>query len=153
MVDEFHMQSPVKKWIPRVLKAVIWGALNFLVVYYLPTYFFPLQNLPFEHLVSSYHLFVGIVVFFAFISKLCSGTVLEYGFGTAKAVIMIGYLLVVFEGGVINLTLPFSETTVNLSVNLQAFLMMLITINFLSIAKNMLQITNLLTKKAEVTPL
>lgn len=153
MVEGLSAKSLTKKLFPRFLKAAIWGTLTYLLVYHLPMLIYPLKALPFEFAPQLLYLFVTIAVFFAVITQLFSGTVLGYAFGIAKALIMIAYFIYVFSGGVISLTMPISGTTVDLVVDLRAFLTMIISVNLLALAKNMLQITNLLAKKVETSQL
>ena len=147
MVEEPRAKSLTKKLFPRFLKAAIWGTLTYLLVYYLPMLIFPLETLPFDYTSQLLH-FTAIAVFFAVITQLFSGTVLGYAFGIAKALVMIAYFIYVSNGGIVSLTVPFSETTLDLVVDLRTFLVMLISVNLLALAKNLLQVINLLAKKS-----
>lgn len=100
-----------------------------------------------------FYLFVGIAVFFAVVVKFFSGTILEHTFSIARALILIIYFIAVFNGGIISLTMPMKGTTVNLLVDLKAFLAILILMSLLEIAKSMFQLTNFLAKKAESSQL
>lgn len=61
----------------------------------------------------------------------------------------IGYLLYVFSGGIFSLTMPIFGTIVKLEVDLSVFLVMLISLNLLALAKNVLQTLSLLTEQVE----
>lgn len=152
MVEKGNRKGPIEELIPRVLKATLWGALTYVFAYYLPMLIYPMDLLPLEYN-QLFYLFVGIVVFFAVVTKLFSGTILEYAFGIARALIMIIYFIVAFDGGIISLTMPMMETTVNLVVDLKAFLTILILVNLLSVAKSMFQATKFLAKKVETSQL
>lgn len=149
MGKEVTSNSLLKKWLPRLLKALVWGMVHFLLVYVLPMQFFPVGTLPIENAALLFHLFVAIVVVFAVVTKLFSGMILEYTFSMVKAVIMISYFLYVFGGGIFSLTMPISGTIVKLEVDLTVFLVMLISLNLLALAKNVLQTLSLLTEKVE----
>lgn len=153
MVEGSSIKSLVKKLFPRCLKAGIWGTVTYFLVYYLPMLIYPLEELPFEYTAPLLQLFVVIAVFFAVVTQLFSGTLLEHAFGIAKALIMIAYFIYIFSGGVISLTMPISGTLVDLVVDLKAVLAMIISVNLLTLAKNMLQITNILAKKVETSQL
>lgn len=148
MIEKINTKGLVKKLIPRILKAAIWGTLTFVFVYYLPTLIYPMSFLPVGYN-NFFYLFAGIYVFFAVITKLFSGTILEYAFSIAKALIIIIYFITVFNGGIVSLTMPMEEATVNLVVDLKAILTILILVNLLGIAKTMFQLTRFLAKKVE----
>ncbi|MDH5438010.1 MAG: hypothetical protein OEX76_03820 [Candidatus Bathyarchaeota archaeon] len=152
MIEEGNRKGLIEKLIPRVLKATLWGALTYVFVYYLPMLIYPMDLLPLEYS-QLFYLFVGITVFFTVVTKLFSGTILEHAFGIARALIMIIYFIAVFDGGIISLTMPMMGTTVNLAVDLKAFLTILILVNLLGIAKSMFQATKFLAKKVETSQL
>jgi len=152
MVEEGNTRAFIKKIVLRVFKATLWGFITYLLVYY------PLMLVyPFELLPSGYNqlfnVFVTIVVFFAVATKLFSGTILEYAFSIARTLIIITYFFYVFNGGVVSLTVPVSETTVNLVLDLRAFLAMLIFVNLLALAKSVLQAMSFLARKVESSQL
>jgi len=152
MVEEEIRKRLMKKLIPRVLKATLWGTLTFVFVYYLPTLIYPMELLPLEYS-QLFYLFVGITVFFAVVTKLFSGTILEYAFSIARALIVIIYFIAVFNGGIISLTMPMEGVAVNLVADLKAFLAILILINLLGVAKSMFQVTKFLVEKVETSQL
>lgn len=152
MAEESSMKPLMKKLVPRIFKAALWGIFTYVLVYYPPMLIYPLELLPFGYN-QVFYLFVGIAVFFAVVIKLFSGTIFEYAFSIARAFIMIIYFIYVFNGGVISFTMPMSEATVNLVVDLRAFLVMFISVNLLSIGKSLLQVMNFLAEKVETSQL
>ena len=136
---------------PRVMKAALWGAFTFIIVYYLPLSLIPsniTQNiLPFDYRAQLFE-FAMISVFFAIAGQLFSKTVIGCGFGIARAIVIVAYFLVVSEGGILNLTVPVSEYTLNLTIDISIILLMIIAVNLLSIAKNLLGAINILTEKS-----
>jgi len=150
MVEEGSRKGLMKKLIPRVLKAALWGSFTFVYVYFLPRLMFPIELLPLEYS-RLFYLFVGIAVFFTVMTKLFSETIFEHAFSIARALIMTIYFIVVLNGGIINLTMPMKETTVNLVVDLKAMLVILILVNLLGIAKSVFQATRFLEEKVETS--
>jgi len=144
---ELNSKLILKKAIPRVLKATVWGSLTFLVVYYLPMMLYPTDILPFDYATQLIQ-FAAIAVFFAVVGQLFSGTIIGCGFGIARALVIIAYFFVVSDGGVFSVTLPISEVTVNLAVDISILLLMIVSVNLLSIAKNLLEAITLLTEKS-----
>ena len=137
----------LKEAFPRVLKATVWGALTFLVVYWLPMMLYPTDILPLDYSTPLFQ-FATIAVFFAVAGQLFSGTIIGCGFGVAKAIVVIAYFFAVSDGGVFSVTLPISELTVNLAVDISIILLMIVSVNLLNIAKNLLAAIVLLTEKS-----
>jgi len=152
MVEEENKRAFIKNIILRVLKAASWGFVTYILVYYPLVLMYPSGAMPFEYS-QLFNVFVAMVVFFAVITKLFSGTILEYAFSVAKALFMIIYFFYAFNGGAIGLTVPVSETTVNLVLDLRAFLAVLILVNLLALSKSVLQATEFLARKVEASEL
>jgi len=137
--------------LPRVLKAAVWGTFTFVMVYYLPLMLIPKDIppniLPFDYATQLFD-FALISVFFAVVGQLFSGTVIGCGFGIARALVIIAFFFVVSEGGVFNVTLPISDLTVNLRLDISTLLLMVVSVNLLSIAKNLFEAISLLTEKS-----
>jgi hypothetical protein len=144
---ELNMSLILKKAVPRILKAVIWGSLTFLIVYYLPMMFYPQELLPIDY-VTPLIQFATIAVFFAVAGQLFSGTIIGCGFGVARAIVVIAYFFMLSDGGVFSMTLPISEVTINLAFDLSLFLLMIIAVNLLGIAKNLLEAISLLAENS-----
>jgi hypothetical protein len=144
---ELNMSLILKKAVPRILKAVIWGSLTFLIVYYLPMMFYPQELLPIDY-VTPLIQFATIAVFFAVAGQLLSGTNIGCGFGVARAIVVIAYFFMLSDGGVFSMTLPIGEVTINLAFDLSLFLLMIIAVNLLGIAKNLLEAISLLAENS-----
>jgi hypothetical protein len=152
MVKESGEKSLVRKMIPNVFKAAVWGMITYVFVGYLPTLLFPMDFLAFGFN-QLFDLFVGIAVFFAVITNLFSGTILGYAFSIARALVMIIYFIFALDGGIISLSMPISEVTASFVVDVKAFLTILVLVNLLGIGKNLLQVTSFLAKKVEANQL
>jgi hypothetical protein len=137
----------LKQVLPRVLKAVLWGSVTFLVVYYLPMMLYPQDLLPIDY-TDSLIQFAIISVFFTVLGQLLSGTIIGCGFGVAKALVIIAFFFAISEGGIFSLTLPVTEVVVTLSVDISTILLMIVSVNLFDIAKNLLEAINILTQKA-----
>ena len=140
----------LKQVLPRVLKAVLWGSVTFLVVYYLPMMLYPQDLLPIDY-TDSLIQFAIISVFFTVLGQLLSGTIIGCGFGVAKALVIIAFFFAISEGGIFSLTLKttsVTEVVINLSVDISTILLMIVSVNLFDIAKNLLEAINILTQKA-----
>ena len=144
---ELNAKLILKTVVPRVLKATVWGSLTFLIVYQLPMMLYPTDFLPVDYATVLFD-FAIISVFFAVAGQLFSGTIIGCGFGIAKALVIIAYFLMISEGGIFSVTLPISEVTVNLAVDISIILLMIVSVNLLAIAKNLLEAITLLTEKS-----
>lgn len=134
----------------RVLKAAIWGSVTFFIVYYLPTMLYPSDLLPSEYLTALTD-FAAISVTFTVIGQLLSGTVIGCGFGIARALVIIAFFFMVADGGIFSLTIPVMEMDVHFSIDITTILLMVVSVNLLDIARNLLHAITLLTnKQAEI---
>ena len=138
----------MKEAFPRVLKAMVWGSVTFIVVYWLPMMLYPTDMLPLDY-ATPLAQFATIAVFFAVAGQLFSGTIIGCGFGVAKAIVVIAYFFSVSDGGVFSVTLPISELTVTLAVDISVLLLMIVSVNLLNIVKNLLAAIALLTEKSD----
>lgn len=148
---ELNSKFIVKEVLPRVTKAALWGTLTFILVYSLPMMLIPPdlpQNLiQFDYGAQLFN-FALISVFFAVVGQIFSRTIFGCGFGIAKAIILIAYFFMVSEGGIFNLTLPFQGYTINIILDISVILLMVVSVNLLSIAKNLFQAINILNEKS-----
>ena len=144
---EFDTKNFFKKVMPRILKAVIWGSLTFLIVYYFPMMLFPKDLLPFDYATRLFT-FAAISVFFAVVGQLLSGTIIGCGFGIAKALVIIAFFFSASDGGLFAITLPISGVIINLTVDISIILLMIVSVNLFDIAKNLLEAITLLNQKA-----
>ncbi len=148
---ELNAKLIMKKSLPRVLKAAVWGTLTLISVYYLPLMLIPqelTQNvLPFDYNAQLIE-FTIIAVFFSVATTLFAETLLGYSFGIARSLVIIAYFFAISDGGIIDLTVPFSEITINLTVDITVLLLMLVSVSLLDIARNLLHVINHLTSKS-----
>jgi hypothetical protein len=144
---ELNSRFILKKVVPRVLKAVVWGSLTYVIVYYLPLILFPSMIIPVDFS-SEVVSFVIIAVFFAVAGALLSGTIFGYGLGVARAIIIIAYFLSISDIGIISVTLPVAEVPLKFIVDISIILLMIISVNLLDLVSNILQALTFLTEKS-----
>jgi hypothetical protein len=146
---ELNSRFFLKNLVPRVLKAAVWGSLTYIVVYYLPLILFPSEIIPFYY-ASEVLSFAIIAVFFVVVGALVSGTIVGYGLGVARGIIIIAYFLGISDSGVISVTVPVAEVPIYLTVDISIILLMIISVGLLDIVRNLLQALVFLTKKTAV---
>ena len=136
----------LKKMIPKVLKATVMGLLWFFLLYALPTLF--LSEL-LEEVLPGYtqllSIFAIVIVFFVVVSELLAGTIFQYAFNIGKALVFMAFFIYALNGGFIAFDLEF----VHIEADLRVYLAMLLTIDFLGLAKSLLQAIDFLGKKTE----
>jgi len=146
---------------PRVFKAVIVGTVTFLLYYLLPTLLFstfPTENLPsefdpyFSRYENLFYIFAAIIICFAVVNQVSSGTIFQHAFSIAKAIILMVYFIYALEGGILTLSMSLEGMAVNIVANLTAFLAILISVNLLALAKSMFEAINFLSQKVEQPP-
>ena len=146
MAEDKGMQMFLKKMIPQVLKATVMGLLWFFLLYALPTLF--LSEL-LEEVLPGYtqllSIFAIVIVFFVVVSELLAGTIFQYAFNIGKALVFMAFFIYALNGGFIAFDLEF----VHIEADLRVYLAMLLTIDFLGLAKSLLQAIDFLGKKTE----
>ncbi|MCW4033986.1 MAG: hypothetical protein NWF03_01335, partial [Candidatus Bathyarchaeota archaeon] len=149
---ELNADSVMKHVFPRVFKAAIWGTVTFIIVYYLPMMLIPSDIpqdiIPFDYTAKLFD-FALISVTFTVLGQLFSGTIFGCGFGVAKAIVIISYFFIVSEGGIFNVIVPVSGVTLNVTLDISIILLMIVSVNLLSIAKNLFEAITLLTEKTD----
>ena len=129
------------------MKAALIGLATFLLVYFIPTLLFPISVLPAEY-EPLLHLFVAIMVFFAVAIELFSETIIHHALKIARNVVLMAFFVYSFNGGIVAVDVEM----VHVIVDLRVLLAMLILINLLNLARNILGAVNFLSEKNELPP-
>jgi len=150
---EDRRERLLSKMAPRVFKASLWGFLTFLM-YYIPYQLLVLPMLMFPEFFSFeiqpiFYNFVALAVFFAVAINFFSGTILQHVLGVARALILMTYLIYALNGGILTLNPNVGTETFTILVDFRAFLMMIILVSLLSLAKSILQTINFLASEKE----
>ena len=143
-----------RKLLPRIAKAAVKGIVYFVLFYVLLTFlvsqlseFAPQLFAQYEQTVT---IFAAILIFFVVASELTSGTIYQHALNIGKALILILFFVYALNGGILKLDIDIAEAQqVSLVVDLTVFLLMLITIDLLGLAKSVLQAVNFLSEKAD----
>lgn len=139
-------QHKARKIALKILKATIKAAIVYVVYVFLSQFLVPISTfMPgIQQLAET---FVMIYIALMIIGELTSGTIFQHFFGAAKALFVIGYLLLSLNGGIFG----FSLEGINLIVDLRLFLMIATLLGLLGLAKSVLQAINYLSERAEPT--
>jgi hypothetical protein len=144
----------MRKMLPRVAKAIIKGLLYFFLFYALPTLLVSQVSGFAPRLFSEYEqtlaLFAAVIVFFAVASEITSGTIYQHALNIGKALILIMFFVVALHGGIIKLDLDVMEgQRIGIMADLRIYLMMIIAIDLLGLAKGVMQMVNFFSEKTE----
>ncbi|MGD8505529.1 MAG: hypothetical protein PVF15_02565 [Candidatus Bathyarchaeota archaeon] len=145
-MSEGSTQSLLGKILPRVLKAAVKGILWFFLLYVLPMLF--LSELAEEVLpgyTQLFSTFAIIIVLFVVVSELLAGTIYQHAFNIGKALLFMGFFISALNGGFV----AFDFESVHIEADLRIYLAMLLTIDFLGLARSLLQAVAFLAKKTE----
>lgn len=128
----------------RILRS---GAKAFLV--YIAYFIFTLITRPIYRFIGKYSQLIDIffiaIIFFAFIIEFFSKTIVKYMLEFSRSLFIISYFIVALNGGIVEAKVQ----NIGITVNLQFFLLMLILINIIGIARTVLAAINFLNEKSE----
>jgi len=128
----------------RILKAGIKAVLIY-IVYFI----FMLLVQPFFELIGQYSLLIDIffmvIIAFTFLTEFFSGTIVKYMIEFSKSLFIIFYFVASLNSGIIDISME----NVSIIVNLRFFLLMLVLINLIGMAKTVLSAINFLHEKSE----
>jgi len=122
------------------------GIIWFFLLYFLPMLL--LSQLATELLPeygTLFSTFAIAIVFFVVVGELLAGTVFKYVFNVGKALVFMAFFIYALNGGF----LAFDFETLHIEADLRVYLAMLLIIDFLGLARSVLQAINFLSEKAE----
>ena len=130
----------------KVAKATIKAILVYLIYFLIAPMLAPLSGL-LPGLMESIEAFVIVYIVLMILSDLTSRTIFECFFNTARALFVIGYLLLSMGDGVINT----SYENFSLTVNLTLLYTVAATLSLLGFAKSILQAINFMHERVEAS--
>jgi hypothetical protein len=156
MVEEGNTKLSVRKILPKVFKAALLAVITYLPIYFLSSFISPIISLikpffPWYEPVTN--TFAAVFIFFLVVGVLFSGTVFQYVFGVARALVLMVFFVCVLNGGIITLTVPTEGASVNIMLDVTVVLAMLVLVCLLGIAKNVVQAIDFVSSKAEIREL
>jgi len=147
--ESANTKSLFRKMLPRIAKAVVKGVLWFVFLYVVPMFIISGLSEFAPEIASTYgkllNVFVAIILFFVVASELTAGTIFQHALNIGKAIILMIFIVLALEGGIV--ALDFQR--VHLVADLRIFLAMFLAIDFLGLAKSVLQAVNFLSEKTE----
>lgn len=126
------------------------GLLWFFLLYTLPTLLLPeLAGEALSGYTQLLSTFAVVIVFFVVVSELLAGTIFQYALNIGKALIFMGFFIYALNGGFMAFDLPMEFGMARIEADVRVYLAMLLTIDFLGLAKSLLQAIDFIAKKAE----
>lgn len=141
-----------KRILPKALKATVMGLFWLFLLYVLPTLFLSQLPTQADEMLPDYtqllRSFAVVIVFFVVLSELLAGTIFQHALNIGKALLFMAFFISALNGGFV----AFNFESVHVEADLRIYLAMLLTIDFLGLAKSLLQAIGFLSKKSERLP-
>ena len=119
------------------------------VLTYIVYFIFMLLVQPFSEFIGQYSLLIDmffmVIIAFTFLIELFSGTIIKYMIEFSRSMFIIFYFVTSLNSGIIDVSME----NVSIIVNLRFFLLMLVLINIIGMAKTVLSAVNFLHEKSE----
>jgi hypothetical protein len=139
--------------VPKIVKAVIKSVFWLILMYVLPSLMLSSLSsaLPagvpnvFSPYGQIFGTFTIVIIFFVVASEITSGTIFQHVFNIGQALVLMVLIVLSLEGGIIKLDFQ----NVHIAADLTFYLVMLLTIDLVGLAKSVLQAINFLSEKAE----
>jgi len=152
MVEKGQTKTFARKFVPRIIKAALLVIITYLPLYFLSAFIEPFQSF-FPWYAPATNLFAAVFMIFLVAGVFTSGTIYQYVFGVARALVTMIFFIYVLNGGIVTLAVPIEGASVNVMVDLTVILAMLVLICLLGIGKNVVQAINFVSAKVETKEL
>jgi hypothetical protein len=133
--------------------ATVKGVLYFILLYAVPMFLLSQVAQFAPELVAGYEqllkVFVATVIFFVVASEVTAGSILQYAFNVGKSLIIIIFVVLALNGGIVKLDFGIQGQGISIVADLRAYILALISIDLLGLAKSVLGAVNFLSEKAE----
>jgi len=152
MVEKGQTKTFARKFVPRIVKAALLVVITYLPLYFLSAFIEPFQSF-FPWYAPTTNLFAAVFMIFLVAGVFTSGTIYQYVFGVARALVTIIFFIYVLNGGIVALAIPVEGASVNVMVDLRVILAMIVLICLLGIGKNVVQAIDFVSAKVEMKEL
>ena len=152
MVKKEQTKSFARKFVPRIIKAALLVIITYLPLYFISTFIEPFQGF-FPWYMPTTNIFAAVFMIFLVVGVFTSGTVYQYVFGVARALVTMIFFIYVLNGGIVALAVPVGGASVNIMVDLRVILAMLVLTCLLMIGKNVVQAIDFVSAKGETKEL
>jgi len=154
MFENQTAKSFLKKMLPRVIRATIKGLLYFVLLYLVPMLIVSQLSALAPDIFANYMqyltIFAAIVIVSVVASELTAGTIYQHAFNIGKGIILIVFFILALQGGIISQDFAMGDFRLRFMVDLRIYLAMLIAIDLIGLAKDVLQALNFLSERTEL---
>jgi len=137
-------KQKLRSFMFKALKATVKAVLFYTVYFIIWSFLSPITQIV-PSVQQTVEIFVMVYIVLMIVGEFTSGTIYQHFFSVAKALFVIGYLILSLRGGV----LEASYQNVNLMVDIRLFLTVAILLSLLGLSKSVLQAINYVNEKAE----
>ncbi len=148
MVEKGQTKTFARKFVPRIIKAALLVIITYLPFYFLSAFIEPFQSF-FPWYAPTTNLFAAVFMILLVVGVFTSGTIYQYVFGVARALVTMIFFIYVLNGGIVALAVPVEGASVNVMVDLTVILAMIVLVCLLGIGKNVVQAIDFVSAKVE----
>ncbi len=152
MVEKGQTKTFARKFVPRIIKAALLVIITYLPFYFLSAFIEPFQSF-FPWYAPTTNLFAAVFMILLVVGVFTSGTIYQYVFGVARALVTMIFFIYVLNGGIVALAVPVEGARVNFMVDLTVILAMIVLVCLLGIGKNVVQAIDFVSAKVETKEL
>ncbi len=152
MVEKGQTKTFARKFVPRIIKAALLVIITYLPFYFLSAFIEPFQSF-FPWYAPTTNLFAAVFMILLVVGVFTSGTIYQYVFGIARALVTMIFFIYVLNGGIVALAVPVEGASVNVMVDLTVILAMIVLVCLLGIGKNVVQAIDFVSAKVETKEL
>jgi len=129
----------------KALKAAIKAIIVYVAYFFVWSFLSPLSEL-IPGIQQMMETFVIVYIVLMILGDLTSGTIYQHFFSAAKALFVIGYLMLSLNGGLFGITFE----NISLMIDLRVFMLIAMILGLLGLAKSVLQAIDFMNQKAEL---
>lgn len=129
----------------KALKAAIKAIIVYVVYFFVWSFLSPLSEL-IPGIQQMMETFVIVYIVLMILGDLTSDTIYQHFFSAAKALFVIGYLMLSLNGGLFGVTFE----NISLMIDLRLFMLIAMILGLLGLAKSVLQAIDFMNQKAEL---
>jgi len=152
MVEKGQTKSFARKFVPRIIKAALLVIITYLPLYFIYALIEPFQGF-FPWYMPTTNLFAAVFMIFLVAGVFTSGTIYQYVFGVARALVTMIFFISILNGGIVALAVPTGGGSISIMVDLGVILAMLVLTCLLGIGKNVVQAIDFVSAKVETKEL
>ncbi len=144
--QDSDVKHKIRKYILRALKITLKVIIVSVIYVFLMRFLAPASILipGLQEIITT---FTVVYVVLMVVSDVTAGTILQHFFNGAKALFVIAYLIASLNSGILNIT----SGNVNLIIDVRAFLIVIMLLGLLGLARSIMQAISFASERLELT--